>query len=272
MRFRAKQRLGQYRIVRRLACGGFAEVYRASDTVEGIDVALKIPHAHLVTQGALADFRQEARLTAPLDHPNILPIKTAGEMDGHFVIVTRLGDESLDQRLGRRLARRKMLVYTGQLLSALAFAHRRRIIHCDLKPDNLILFPENRLRLADFGIAKVARKTLKGTGSGTIGYMAPEQAMGHPSPRSDVFSAALIIWRMISGTLPEWPFEWPLPGLERVKRSWHPDFIDLLARALDVNARRRHPDAVGMLRAFERIQAHALLDDRPAARNRRKAV
>ncbi|MAG56819.1 MAG: protein kinase [Planctomycetes bacterium] len=272
MGFRNRQRLGQYRIVRRLAVGGFAQVYRARDTVEGIDVALKIPHEHLVTRGVLNDFRKEAQLTAPLDHPNILPIKTAGEIEGHFVIVTRLGDETLGDRLGRRLANKKKLVYAGQLLEALSFAHKRRIIHCDLKPENLILFPEGRLRLADFGIAKVARKTLKGSGSGTVGYMAPEQALGQPSARSDVFAAGLIIWRMLSGRLPEWPFEWPYVGTERVRRTWSPELLNLIRRALAVDTRKRFSSAEAMLARFEDLRADALIDDPSAPTQHRKAV
>ena len=90
-----------------------------------------------------------------------------------------------------------------QMLEAVAWAHAHRIIHCDVKPDNFILFTDNRIRLADFGIAKVAMKTIRASGSGTVGYVAPEQAVGKPSFRSDVFSLGLILYRMLSGKLPE---------------------------------------------------------------------
>ena len=123
MALRARQKLGKYRIHRRLATGGFAVVYSARDTVEGIDVALKIPHDHLLSRGVLADFRKEARLAAPLDHPNILPIKTADEVEGQFAIVTRLGKETLSERLTRRLGNKTILAFAEQLLQALAFAH-----------------------------------------------------------------------------------------------------------------------------------------------------
>jgi serine/threonine-protein kinase len=262
MALRARQKLGKYRIHRRLATGGFAVVYSARDTVEGIDVALKIPHDHLLSRGVLADFRKEARLAAPLDHPNILPIKTADEVEGQFAIVTRLGKETLSERLTRRLGNRTILAFAEQLLQALAFAHRRRIIHCDLKPENLILFPENQLRLADFGIAKVAQKTVSTSGSGTIGYMAPEQAMGKPSMRSDVFSVGLLLYRMIARELPRWPFRWPMPGHERLVRSWHPAFIAIIRRALQVDERKRFATATQMLDAFQRVRKHAILGDR----------
>jgi len=254
--------LGKYRIQRRLATGGFAEVYSAFDTVEGIDVAVKIPHEHLLSRGVLNDFRKEARLTAPLDHPNILPIKTADELGGQFAIVTRLGVETLSDRLTRRLGVSTILDFSEQLLSALAFAHRKRIIHCDLKPENLILFPDNQLRLADFGIAKVARKTVSTSGAGTIGYMAPEQAMGKPSMRSDVFSAGLLIYRMASGQLPRWPFRWPMEGHERLERTLQPGLIRILKRALQVDEQKRFPSAVQMLEAFQRVPR-----SRPLRRN-----
>lgn len=258
MALKTRQKLGKYRIRRRLATGGFAEVYEARDTVEGIDVALKIPHEHLLSRGVLEDFRKEARLAAPLDHPHILPIKNADDVDGMFAIVTRLGCETLAERLQRRLGRATILEYTDQLLSALAFAHRRRIIHCDLKPENLILFPDNQLRLADFGIAKVARKTVSTSGSGTIGYMAPEQAMGKPTMRSDVFSAGLLLYRMTAGELPRWPFKWPMKGHERLVRNWSPGFIAVLRRALQVDEKKRYPSAIQMRDAFRKVKDRAI--------------
>lgn len=258
MPFKARQKLGKYRIVRRLAAGGFAEVYKAIDTVEGIPVALKVPHAHLVSPKALENFKREVRMMASLDHPNILPLKNAGHVDGHFLLVQPLGQESLEARLARRLAARRVIDYGRQMLEALAFAHQRRIIHCDLKPDNLILFSEDRLRLTDFGIAKVALRTLRASGSGTLGYLAPEQAFGRPSPRSDVFAAGLILVRMMTGSLPEWPFEWPYEGLERARRKFHPELIELVRRATEVDHKKRFLDGVQMLAAYQRLQPRAL--------------
>lgn len=257
-RLRVRQRLGKYRIDRRLAEGGFATVYKAHDTIAGIPVALKVPHAALVTKDTLAAFRKEVRLTAGLDHPNILPVKDAGFIGGVFVIAYPLGDETLGDRLGRRMSARVMIDFARQMIEAVAFAHRKRILHGDLKPENFILFPENRLRLADFGIAKVAQRTLKASGSGTVGYLAPEQALGRPSLRSDVFSLGLVLYRMFSGTLPEWPFNWPPPGFDRVRKELHPDLIALLRRALELDHRKRFADATRMLTAFRRLRPHAL--------------
>ena len=247
---KSRQKLDKYRIQMRIAEGGFATVFKALDTIEGIHVALKVPHSYLLSTEVLQDFRREVRLAARLDHQNVLPLKNASYIDGHFVIAYALGDETLDERLRRRMAFTTALNYAEQLLTAVAYAHRRRIIHCDIKPENVILFPDYRLRLADFGIARVAQKTIRASGSGTVGFMAPEQAMGRPSFRSDVFSLGLILYRIFSGKLPEWPFKWPPPGYINVRRRLHPEFIRLIERSLDVRPFRRFRDADHMLAAF----------------------
>lgn len=258
MGLRRRQRVGQYRIEERLAAGGFAEVFRAYDTVQGIRVAIKVPHDHLNDRETMESFRREVRLVAPLDHPNILPIKTAGLIDGHFMIVAPLGIESLADRLKRRMSRRTVLSFAEQLFEALAYAHKRRVIHCDVKPDNLVLFPESRLKLADFGLARIALRSIVASGSGTVGYLAPEQALGKPSPRSDVFSAGLILYRLMSGELPDWPFQWPYPGIKKVRRMYGPGLVDFVRKATWVDERKRFGDAVQMLRAYRRIESTAI--------------
>jgi serine/threonine-protein kinase len=254
---RSGQRLDKYRVQRKLGEGGFATVYQALDTIEGIRVALKLPHRHLLSTEVLDDFRREVRLAARLDHQNILPLKNASFIDDRFVIVYALGERTLDERLRRRLAFCTAWEYAEQILSAVAYAHRHCIIHCDIKPENLILFPEQRVRLADFGIARVAQRTMRASGSGTLGYMAPEQAMGRPGFRSDVFSIGLILYRMFSGALPEYPFDWPPPGYGKIRRL-HPDLVRLLARAMQVSPRRRFRDANQMLDELLRIRKRSL--------------
>ena len=267
--FRPKQSVGKYRIEKLLARGGFAEVYRALDTIEGVRVALKVPYEHLVDRELLEGFRSEVRLTARLDHPNILPIKNATFVDSHFVIATPLGEKALSDRLQHRLSFQAALNYAEQLLSGLAFAHEKRVLHCDIKPDNLILFESNRLRLADFGIAKVALRTVAGSGSGTLGYIAPEQAMGRPSFRSDVFSAGLILYRMFSGKLPEWPFEQPLPGYARLQERLHPELLAFIERAISLEAKRRFATADEMARVFARVKPKALRHHRGVVARRK---
>jgi serine/threonine-protein kinase len=272
---RAGQKLGKYRLLRKLSDGSFATVFRAFDTLEGVYVALKIPHPNLVRKETLSDFTREVKLVARLDHPNILGLKTADYIDGHLVIAFPLGEQSLDERLGRRLSLRTALDLGEQLLRALAFAHDNKVIHCDVKPDNLdnlLLFPNGRLRLTDFGISKIAHRTISASGAGTVGYMPPEQAMGRPSARSDVFAAGLVLWQMFSGYLPEWPFEWPPPAHERIKRRLHPDMVALLRRALEFKPSHRFENASQMLAAYVRIKPKALQQAKRRTRPKSKST
>jgi len=256
---RARQRLGKYRIERRLGSGGFANVYAAMDTIEGIRVALKIPHAAIVDQNVLNDFKSEVRMAARLEHPNILSLRFAAFYEGEFIIVFPLGEEALSDRLQRRMALTTILELGEQMIEAAAYAHRSKIIHCDIKPENFILFPDNPLKLTDFGIARVAHRTIRGNGTGTMGYMAPEQAMGKPSFRSDVFSLGLILHRMLSGQWGEWPFEWPLPGHARLRTRVHADMLEVVKRSLELNPRKRFRDAGQMLENFRRAKRKTLL-------------
>lgn len=170
-----------------------------------------------------------------------------------------LGIETLDDRLGRRLSVEKALFYAEQMIAAVSFAHESQIIHCDIKPDNFILFEDDVLRLTDFGIAKVSRLTIEGSGTGTVGHMAPEQAMGRPSMRSDVFSIGLIIYRMLAGTWPEYPFEWPFPnaGKLRTKRV-HPELIAIIRKSVAANPRDRFANAVKLEEEFEAVLPKAM--------------
>jgi len=269
---RTRQRLGKYVIERRLAEGGFATVYQARDTIEGISVALKIPHAHILSGEAFRYFRQEVRLVSRLEHPNILTLKNADYVDGQFVIVSSLAETSLEDRLQRRISAATAIGYAEQMMTAVAFAHEHRIIHCDIKPENFLLFPEHRIRLTDFGIARVAQRTLHGSGAGTVGYVAPEQAMGRPSFRSDVFSLGLVIYRMLSGHLPEWPFAWPTVGYERLRERLHPEMVELLQKSLELEARKRFRDATRMLAAYRRIRAPLRKPDPTRETRKRKTT
>lgn len=260
-------KIGKYRIEKVLAAGSFAHVYRAADTIEGIRVALKIPHMHLTDRKLLDSFKKEAQVAARLDHPNILTLKNASYIDDRFVIVYPLGECTLADRLESRLSTLRALNYSEQLLEGLAHASRLKVIHCDIKPENILFFPNDHLRITDFGIARVANRTITASGSGTVGYMAPEQAMGKPSFRSDVFSAGLVIYRMFSGILPEWPFKKPLTGQERLRARLHSDLIAVILRALEIDARKRFENAGQMLLAFRRVKHRALLH---MARRRRR--
>ncbi len=250
-----RQRLGKFRVERRLAVTSFAAVYEATDPILGVRVALKIPHQAHPGEDFTPEFKKEVRVAARLDHPHILPMRDANFIDGHFVIVTPLGTGTLADRISRRLLLDTILDFTGQMLDAVAHAHSLRIIHCDLKPENFITFPDNHLRLADFGIAKIALRTVRASGSGTLGYLAPEQAMGRPTYRSDVFSLGLIVYRMLTGKLPDWPFDWPPPGFDRLRQRVPPEFVALLRKAIAIKPSQRFADAGAMLTEYERLRS-----------------
>ena len=258
-RLKPRQMLGKYRIKKLIGRGGFADVYSAADTIEGVDVALKIPRWTHVDQEMLNLFKQEVRLVSRLDHPNILPIKNADFVEDQFVVVSRLGHETLDSRLERRISAKKCLDYFEQMISALACAHESNVLHCDVKPENFILFGTETIMLTDFGIAKVSRLTIEGSGTGTVGHMAPEQALGRPSKRSDVFSLGLIFYRMLSGFWPDYPFSWPPPGAIRLrKRRIHPDLIRFIRKSIEARPFDRFVDAIQMEERYEEIYEIAL--------------
>jgi serine/threonine-protein kinase len=263
---KARQKLGKYRIERRLADGPIAAVYEAVDTIHGVNVALKIPHLSSMDDFFLADFKREARLAHRLEHPNILPIRDASFIDGRFVIAMPLGERSLANRMRSRMATDSALHLVEQALAAVAHAHGQNVIHCDIKPDNFILFPNNRLKLTDFGFSKVAQRTLKASGSGTVGYIAPEQAVGRPRFQSDVFSLGLVIYELLSGHLPEWPYDWPPRGIKRVRSKLKPSLVDWLRHAIQVRPESRYRNAVTMYREFRRVRNGAARKKRATRR------
>ena len=248
-------RLGKYRLLKRLGEGGFATVFAATDTIEGRQVAIKIPDSrYLANTVTLDDLHREVRIMARLEHPGILQLKDAQIVDGHFLIVFPLGEESLADRISRRMSRVLVVDYLVQMVDAVAYAHKHRVLHRDIKPENFILFPDRVIRLTDFGLARIETGAVHVSASGTLGYMAPEQAMGHPSYRSDVFSLGLVMYRLLSGELPEYPFEAPLPGYNRLRRGVAADLVALIRKAIDPNPRKRFRDAVAMSNALAKIR------------------
>ena len=262
---RARQKVGKYRILGRIASGPLADVYRAFDTIQKIRVALKIPKSGDAT--GEEEFLHEVQVATRLKHPNILSVLNASYIDDHFIIAMELGEESLADRIERRTSTARAMELAAQALAALAHAHQHKIIHCDIKPENYILFPGNQLKLADFGFAKISLRTLKASGSGTIDYIAPEQAMGRPKFQSDVFSLGLVLYRLFSGKLPEWPFEWPMAGRDRLASRVRPEFTEFLRKAIQLDPSKRYRDAVQMQAAFERLHSHARRQKRAKPKN-----
>jgi serine/threonine-protein kinase len=262
---RTRQKLDKYRILGRIASGPLADVYRAYDTIQKQNVALKIPK---IDRGSgHEEILHEVRVATKLKHPNILSVLNASYIENHFVIAMELGLESLADRIERRTSIARALDLAGQGLAALAHAHSHKIIHCDIKPENFILFPGNQLKLADFGFAKISVRTLKASGSGTIDYIAPEQAMGRPKFQSDVFSMGLVLYRLFSGKLPEWPYEWPMIGHDRLNTRLRPELTAVLKKAIQLDPAKRYRDAVQMHADFVRSQSHTRKQKQSKTRN-----
>jgi len=266
---KARQKLGKYRILSRISTGSLAEVYRAYDTIHDTRVALKLPKFDRLN---VDDVLHEIRVAIKLEHPNILSVQNASYIGGHLVIAMELGEESLADRLERRISTTRALDLAEQALAAVAHAHEHRIIHCDIKPENYILFASGRLKLADFGFAKKVLRTLKASGSGTIDYIAPEQAMGRPKFQSDVFSSGLVLWRMFSGKLPEWPYTWPLAGHDSLAARVRPEFIEFLKRAIQIDPKDRYRDGLQMYAEFEKLHSKARRQRRTNSRKKNRVA
>ena len=214
--------LGHYQIVAFLGAGGMGEVYRARDSRIGRDVAVKVlPPGLAAHPERLRLFEQEARAAGALNHPNILTIYDVGVQDGApYVVYELLEGETLRDRLRTGgLSRRKALEYARQIATGLAAAHAKAIAHRDLKPENLFLTRDGRVKILDFGLAKLTlpeASTGEETNSsapsahseprsilGTPGYMAPEQLRGGVvDHRSDLFNAGAILYEMLTGQRP----------------------------------------------------------------------
>jgi eukaryotic-like serine/threonine-protein kinase len=211
-------RLGPYEIVGPLGSGGMGEVYRAHDSRLGREVAVKVlPPGFSVDTERLRRFEQEARAAGALNHPNILGVYDIGTHDGAPYVVSELLDgETLRARIGDSpLPQRKVVDYATQIAKGLAAAHERGIVHRDLKPDNLFVTRDGRIKILDFGLAKMgdpsagnsetvlanaAPQTSAGTTLGTIGYMSPEQVRGQKvDHRSDIFSFGVVLYEMLTG-------------------------------------------------------------------------
>jgi len=212
--------LGNYKVVSAIGAGGMGEVYRARDTKLGRDVAIKVLPASLSESAErLNRFEQEAQAAGALNHPNILVIHHIGIHDGAPYIVSELLEgETLRERMGgAALPQRKAIDYALQIAKGLAAAHEKGIVHRDIKPDNIFITHDGRVKILDFGLAKLTsatdgnqsqtevptRKvnTDPGTVMGTMGYMSPEQLKGQAADhRSDIFSFGAILYEMLSGS------------------------------------------------------------------------
>src|SRR5271154_5245881 len=211
--------LGSYEIHAPLGAGGMGEVYRATDTKLGRDVALKVLPAEMADDPErLARFRREAKALAQLDHPNIVTIHSVEESDSvHFLTMQLVEGQPLDRLIPQGgLPVEQIIEIAGALGDALAAAHEKGIVHRDLKPANVMVSNEGRVKVLDFGLAKDIRagnvsdatmssegRTQIGVVMGTPAYMSPEQTSGRPlDHRTDIFSLGVLLHEMATGARP----------------------------------------------------------------------
>src|SRR5437667_2519259 len=286
MSLATSSKLGPYEIVAPLGAGGMGEVYRARDSRLGREVAIKVlPESFSKDPDRLRRFEQEARAASQLNHPNIVTVHDFGTHGGEpYVVQELLEGETLRERLrAGALPARKAVDYGIQVARGLAAAHEKGIVHRDLKPENLFLTSDDRLKILDFGLAKLAvaegpaaeqngpptatKGTAAGIVMGTLGYLSPEQARGQPvDQRADIFALGAILYEMLSGAsafkrgasadtmsaiLKEDPPELPSdskvpPALERIVR-----------RCLEKQPNQRFQDASDAAFALEALSGTA---------------
>jgi eukaryotic-like serine/threonine-protein kinase len=200
---------GRYRVIRRLGSGGMADVYCAEDTQLGRQVALKLLYRRFAEDAEFVErFRREASSAAGLQHPNVVGIFDRGEWDGtYYIAMEFLPGRNLKQVVRDHGALEPALAVdlVVQILKAARFAHRRGIVHRDIKPHNVIVDDEGRAKVTDFGIARAGTSEMTETGSimGTAQYLSPEQAQGHPvDARSDLYSIGIVLYELLTGQLP----------------------------------------------------------------------
>ncbi len=246
----AGRRLGKYRLEKRLGIGGSCEVWKAKDCVEDISVTLKIPLVGVNGERNNQSLFREIRLVAKMRHPHILSVKNADIIDSYVVLATELCVGTLADR-SKPMSARRIIAIISQVLDGLAYAHRKRLVHCDVTPSNIFLFPDGRAALGDFGIClRLKGRMATVDDFGTPGYVAPEQAYGHPTYRSDCFSAGLILYEYITGFLPRWPFRWPLRGHHRLRARTSLVFVKFMRKTLAVDTGQRFANAGQMLTAL----------------------
>jgi eukaryotic-like serine/threonine-protein kinase len=256
-------KLGPYEIVSLLGAGGMGEVYRARDSRLKREVAIKVlPRELSLDADRMRRFEQEALATAALNHPNILAVFDIGTSEGSpYVVSELLEGETLRERLrSGSIATRKALDYALQIAHGLAAAHEKGIIHRDLKPENLFVTKDGRVKILDFGLAKLTQAepgagshtsiptvthgaTEAGVVMGTAGYMSPEQVRGMVlDPRSDIFSFGAILYEMLSG-----------------KRAFHGDTpADTMSSILKEDPPELNETNRNVSPALERIVQHCL--------------
>jgi eukaryotic-like serine/threonine-protein kinase len=211
---------GRYKLLQRIGSGGMSLVYKAQDLSLGRLVAVKVMHESLTDdEGFLQRFQQEAHAVANLTHPNIVTVHDIGQdEDGsgryrHYIVMEYVEGKTLKQIIreaygqnGRFFPLNRALDLTIQVCAGIGYAHRANLVHCDVKPQNVLVTHDDRVKVADFGIARAMSQATSHQPQqvwGTPQYFAPEQAAGEaPTPASDVYAIGVILFELLSGQLP----------------------------------------------------------------------
>ncbi len=275
MTFQPSDLLDQrYRLERLLGTGGMSEVWLAEDQRLGRWVAAKILRESAAgSDDLLGSIEREARVVARLSHPNIVAVYDAGVHEGHhFLVMEYVHGHTLRQLLQSqgRFTEAEVLRYGLQVAAALQYAHEQGVVHCDVKPENILINENGVAKVADFGVADTVTRTLAPDQAreilGTIAYLAPEVIQGAPAdPRSDVYSLGLTLYEMAAGRLP-FPgttaaaiagqrLAAPAPRLRSLAMSASPELEAALARALAINPLDRFPTAAEFGLALRRVPA-----------------
>ncbi|HKU57358.1 MAG TPA: Stk1 family PASTA domain-containing Ser/Thr kinase [Gaiellaceae bacterium] len=261
---------GRYRIQRKLGAGGMADVYLAEDQELGRRVAIKILNGrHANDDQFIERFRREAKNAAALNHPNIVSIYDRGEAeDTYYIAMEFLDGRTLKELIvGRGAAPINVAIeYARQILSALRFAHRHGIVHRDIKPHNVLVDSEGRVKVTDFGIARAGTSQMTETGSivGTAQYLSPEQARGgEVDPRSDLYSLGVVLYELLTGKTPfdgETPVEIAMKHLStapkppsKLRPDVPPELDMVVLRALAKNPEDRYQSADEMEADLDRV-------------------
>ncbi|EFR41967.1 kinase domain protein [Selenomonas sp. oral taxon 137 str. F0430] len=262
---------GRYALEMPIGSGGMADVYRAKDQLLERTVAVKILHRQYENDTEfIARFQREAKAAARITHPNIVNVYDVGVAEGrHYIVMEYVPGRTLKERIKEEAALPvpEALRIAGQIASALAQAHADQLVHCDIKPHNILVMPDGTVKVADFGIARAVTEstmTYNDSVMGSVHYFSPEQASGTTiTPKSDVYSLGIVLYEMLTGHVPfdgntavsiarrhldeePQPLHAILPGI--------PPVVDALVMRMMAKDPAQRPDSAQLVRDIRRAE------------------